>query len=134
MRIAMFLLPLVLAGCASTPEKPAQLTEKQALDLEKELAGKVAGEKTTCISRYNQTSMRAISNEVLLYRVSRNLVYKNELIGRCSGLTRGNTLIVESFGSQYCRGDIARVADLTVGMLTGSCALGDFIPYRTPRR
>jgi hypothetical protein len=41
-------------------------------------------------------------------------------------------MIVKTFGSQYCRGDQAQSADLQSGMLTGSCALGDFTPYRAP--
>jgi len=79
-----------------------------------------------------QTNLQVISDQVLLYKVSNRLVYKNEVFGRCTGLSRGDTLITQSFTGQLCRGDIARVANLNIGMLSGSCALGDFVPYRTP--
>lgn len=131
MRPWMFLVPLMLAGCSGSYEPP-KLTEKQTSDLERALAGKVAGEKVSCVNRQSQANLTAISSSVLLYRVSGRLVYRNDLIGSCSGLSRGDTLIIKTWGSQYCRGDITTSADLTTGMVTGNCALGDFTPYRTP--
>ncbi|WP_150293014.1 hypothetical protein [Sphingobium estronivorans] len=131
MRPWIVLAPLLIAGCSGSYEPP-RLTEKQTGELERALAGKVAGEKTSCVSRPSQATLTAISGSVLLYRVNGRLVYRNDLIGSCPGLTRGDTLIIKSWGSQYCRGDIATSADLPSGMVTGSCALGDFTPYRTP--
>lgn len=132
MRAWMVLTPLLLAGCAGS-YAPTPLTQRQAADLDKALAGKVAGEPQTCINREPQTNLTVISNNVLLYRVSRKLVYKNELIGTCSGLTSGSTIIVRSYGSQMCRGDMATTANLQTGITTGACAIGSFIPYRTPK-
>lgn len=129
MRVLPFLAPLILAGCATGQQSPPQLTEKQAVALEKELAGKEEGKPVTCISQRPQTSFRAISDNVLLYKVSSRLIYKNEVLGTCSGLTRGSALVTQVYGSQLCRGDIARTVDFTVGIPTGSCALGDFVPY-----
>lgn len=126
-------LALPLSACAGSYE-PAPLTEKQLGKLEKELAGKVAAEKTSCISRFPSTTMRVISDNVLIYRVSSKLVYRNDLIGSCTGLSRGDALVVQSFSSQYCRGDIARAVDMTTRIPGGSCALGDFTAYRTPPR
>lgn len=132
MRASMLMIPLLLAACTGAPEPPARLNAREARELERELAGKVAGEPQRCVHRESQANLRAISSEVLLYRVSRNLVYRNDLIGRCSGLNFGDTLVVETFGSQYCRGDMARAVDLRTGIQHGACALGDFTPYRTP--
>lgn len=133
MRTWLWITPVLLAGCAaSTPPKP--LTPKQEAELDKALAGKVAGEKVSCVNREQQTNLTVISNNVLLYKVSKKLVYKNELIGSCNGLTRGDIIITQSWGSQMCRGDFTRTADRTSGMLSGACALGDFIPYRVPGR
>ncbi len=135
MRMTMLALPLLLlTGCATAAEEPQpKLTEKQMQRLQKELDGKVPGEKVSCISRFGNISFTAISDEVLLYRASSKLVYKNRLIGRCSGLSWGDTLVVRTYGSQYCRGDIAHTIDLPTGISRGSCALGDFVPYSTPK-
>lgn len=131
MRAWIWMAPLLLAGCTGS-YTPTPLTEKQAAKLEKALDGKVAGEKMSCINRRPQTNLTVISNNVLLYRVNNRLIYKNELIGSCSGLVYGDTMIVRSFGSQLCRGDMTTTANLLTGMTSGACALGDFIPYRTP--
>ena len=132
MRAWMGMAPLLLAACTGSYE-PTPLTDKQAIKLDKALAGKVAGEKVSCINREPQTNLTVISNNVLLYRVSRRLVYKNDLIGSCNGLTYGDTMIVRSYGSQMCRGDFTTTANLQTGITTGACALGDFIPYRAPK-
>lgn len=131
MRAWICLMPLLLAGCTGSYE-PKPLTDKQVATLDKALAGKVAGEKVSCINRESQTSLTVVSNSVLLYRVSRKLVYRNDLIGSCNGLTYGDTMIVRSYGSQLCRGDFTTSANLMTGMTTGACALGDFVPYRAP--
>lgn len=132
MRIWTFMTPLLLAGCAGAYH-PEPLTQKQAATLEKSLAGLTPGDNVSCISRFPSSSLTVISGNLLLYRVSGGLIYRNDLIGSCPGLVSGDTLITQSFGSQLCRGDIVRSADLTVGIPTGACALGDFIPYRKPR-
>ena len=132
MRASLLLAPLLLSACAGAPEPPARLNAREARELESALAGKVAGEPQRCVRRESQVNLRAISSEVLLYRVNKTLVYRNDLIGRCSGLGFGDTLVVETFGSQYCRGDMARSVDLRTGIQHGACALGDFTPYRTP--
>lgn len=132
MRAWMGMAPLLLAACTGSYE-PTPLTDKQAIKLDKALAGKVAGEKISCINRVPQTSLTVVSNSVLLYRVNRKLVYRNDLIGSCNGLTYGDTMIVRSYGSQMCRGDFTTTANLQTGITTGACALGDFIPYRAPK-
>ncbi|BBD99237.1 hypothetical protein SAMIE_1027380 [Sphingobium amiense] len=129
----MLAAPMILAACTGSYE-PRPLTDKQASELDKALAGKVPGEKMSCINREPSTNLQVISNNVVLYRVSRKLVYKNELIGSCSGLASGDTLILRSYTSQMCRGDFATTANLMTGMQTGACALGDFIPYRAPAK
>ena len=123
------LILLGVAGCATADTKPQALSPKEQADLNKVLDGKVAGKPVSCVSSINGRNMRAISDTTLVYQVSRTLVYKNELLGRCSGLSWGDTLVLNLQGSQYCRGDMARVVNLQSGMLSGSCALGDFVPY-----
>lgn len=132
MRALLFALPVLLAACATSSmaeDQPPELNEKQKAALDRELAGKVAGKPQSCISLTQRADMQVISDDVLLYKAGRT-VYYNRVIGSCNGLNFGRTLVTNVFGGQLCRGDIARVADLQAGMLTGSCALGDFVPYR----
>ena len=129
---ATLILPLIaLAGCGQMDSTPVPLTEKQTERLDKELAGKLAGTPLNCISDFNATNMVRISDDILLYRVSRNLVYKNNLRSSCPGLARDNDIIVsEQFGGQKCRGDLLKLVDRTSGIPGPVCSLGEFVPYR----
>lgn len=123
------LLLVTLAACANTPEPKAKLDPKEAEALAHALDGKVPGKPVACVSAMRGSDLRAIGDHTLIYRFSSKLVYRNDLEGTCHGLSWGDTLVMRVTGSQYCRGDIAHVVDLPSGMMTGSCALGDFIPY-----
>ncbi|MBK5265609.1 MAG: hypothetical protein JJE34_10325 [Alphaproteobacteria bacterium] len=136
MRPILITLPVLLAACATSgmaEDKPPALTEKQQAALDKALEGKVAGKPRSCISLTQRADLQVISDDLLLYKAGRT-VYLNRVNGRCNGLSFGGTLVTNVWGSQLCRGDIARVADLQVGMITGSCALGDFVSYTSPAK
>lgn len=133
---AALILPLtLLAACGEVDSTPKPLTEKQSQLLDKELAGKVAGKPVTCISDFNGTNVIRISDDILLYRASGNLVYKNKLRSSCPGLARDSDIIVsEQFGSQKCRGDLLRLVDRVSGMTGPVCSLGEFVPYRKDKK
>jgi hypothetical protein len=126
------ILPLLaVAACGEMDSTPLPLTAKQTEQLDKELAGKVAGTPLKCISDFNATNMVRISDDILLYRVSGNLVYKNNLRSSCPGLARDSDIIVsEQFGGQKCRGDLLKLVDRTSGIPGPVCSLGEFVPYR----
>ncbi len=129
--LACALLPL--AGCAQQAnDSPPQLGIKEAKDLAKALDGKVAGDPVSCIPAWHSNELRALGDNTLVVKVNRNLVYRNTLSNACRGLAQGDTLVMTLHSSQYCRGDIARVVNLPSGMMSGTCALGDWVPYRTP--
>lgn len=125
---------LLLAGCTAggTVRPAAQLTDRQRAELTKAIGDKTRREPVSCVSRIIGTNgLRALSDEVLLYRVNRDLVYVNDLTGSCSGISRGSTLVLRPLNDQYCRGDFAWSLDLFTGMRGTACVLGNFIPYRT---
>lgn len=130
---AALLALMALAGCAATAERrPAALTGRQAQELAKALEGKAPGKPVPCVSRVLGTDgLHAVSDGLLLYRVNRDLTYRNDLSGSCTGISRGATMILQPTNDQYCRNDILWSVDLTTGMRGPGCTLGDFIPYRT---
>lgn len=132
---SLLMVPLAtLAACGEMESTPVPLTAKQTEQLNKELGGKTAGKPLNCISDFNSTNMVRISDDILLYRVSGNLVYKNNLRSSCPGLARDNDIIVsEQFSSQKCRGDLLRLVDRTSGIPGPVCSLGEFVPYRKDR-
>ena len=133
---AAFILPLAIAtSCAPVDSTPKPLTDKQAQLLEKQLGDKVAGKPVNCISDFNGTNLIRVSDDILLYRVSGNLVYQNKLRSSCPGLARDNDIIVtEQFSSQKCRGDLVRLVDRVSGIQGPVCSLGEFVPYRKERK
>ena len=135
LKVTAFTLPLLcVAACGEIDRAPVPLTEKQSELLMKQLDGKVAGKPVNCISDFNTQNMIRVSDDILLYRVSGRLVYRNNLRSSCSGLARDDDIIVsEQFGGQKCRGDLLRLVDRTSGIPGGFCSLGEFVPYRAPK-
>ena len=131
-RIILALGLLGLAACTQGAPAEPQLGVREAKDLDRLLAGKVAGEPVSCISSYDSSKLQVLGDNILVYRVNKDLIYRNNLQGACRGLAQGDTLVMNrTISSQYCRGDIARSVNLPSGSMSGSCALGDFIPYKT---
>ena len=126
--IPLFLAAAALTGCMTQPAPATRSAEAQA-ELQKLLAGRVAGTPMSCLSSYRKTEMIRIDDRTVAFKDG-SKVYVNNLIGECSGLKSGfYTLVTRSHGSGMCRGDIADVADVSTGMVVGSCAIGDFTPY-----
>jgi len=133
--IVVAMAPL-LASCApagtATPGAEA-LTPKQAKLLDKQLGGKIPGEPVRCISNTASNETIRVSDDILLYRQSGRLVYRNDLKGSCPGLARdSDIMVVRQFGSQTCAGDFFHLVDRSSGIRGPTCVLGDFIPYRKP--
>lgn len=128
---------MLLSSCApagSVEPSAAALTPKQTAVLDKQLSGKVAGEPVTCLnsnSRGFQTIR--VSDDILLYRASSKLVYRNTLSGSCPGLARDNDImVVQSHGTGTCRGDFFHLVDRASGIRGPTCVFGEFVPYRKP--
>lgn len=122
---------LVAAGVtACAPAGPPEPRTPQAeAKLAQALAGKVPGAPQSCIQPYQTNETITIDDNTILFRRG-STVYRNDPPGGCSGLSSGfYTLVTRSSGTGLCRGDIAQVADVSNGMVVGSCSLSDFVPY-----
>lgn len=118
-----------LSGCITEPP-PATRTAKAQAEYQKLTAGRVAGPSQTCLPSYRADNMVRIDEGTIAFKDG-GTVYVNHLRGPCDGLDSGfYTLVTRSHGSGLCRGDIAYVTDSSSGLIVGSCAIGDFVPYR----
>lgn len=126
---------LGLAACATAPEPRERSPEAQA-HLAKLLDGKTAGTPQSCLSSFRTQDMTVIDERTIIYRDGSNRVWRNDMVGPCSGLGRPGTAIVtrQVSGGTICRGEIAQIIDTAGGFTTGSCAFGDFVPYTGPGR
>lgn len=133
--LAMLAGPLI-AGCApsgAAEAGAAALSPRQVERLDKQLAGKVAGEPIRCLPNYRTSETIRISDDILLYRSGGNLVYRNTLKNSCPGLARdSDIMVVRQFGSSTCEGDFFHLVDRTSGIRGPTCVFGEFVPYRKP--
>lgn len=123
----MFRVAIVaaLAGVAAVPA--AAPPQSQHAKLDRALEGMTAGKPQTCIEPTNVTEIKIVDG-ALLYKQGRNKLWRNDTNGGCS---RGATdlIVTRSVVGRYCSGDIVETHARPGGMLTGACALGDFVPY-----
>jgi hypothetical protein len=129
------LAAVTMGACApagSAEPGAAALTPKQAEVLDKQLAGKVAGEPVNCLNSNSRNfNTIRVSDDIILYRASGNLVYRNTLRGSCPGLARDNdVMVIRSHGTGTCRGDFFHLVDRTSGIRGPTCVFGEFVPYR----
>lgn len=116
-----FLL-IATAGCAPQPEPGTNA-------LARELTGYTAGQPQSCIGTFPSENLRVVDAQTLAYGHGRT-VYVNKLGSPCPGIEQLNTLIVESQGGEYCRGDHVRGLE-PGGIIPGPiCILQDWTPYR----
>jgi hypothetical protein len=130
----LLILPLLALIGACTSGPPSQATLKynanEAARLDKALAGLAPGKPQSCIPLREAQGTESFGNGTLLFRVSKKLVYRNETHGSCNQIGNGRALVTRTYSSDLCRGDIGSAADLVAGFETGSCVMGDFVPYR----
>lgn len=133
MRVMVLLPVLISLGACTTAEGGAMRAKMEADEqarLAKKLEGFTAGEPRSCIDTRDLRGPESFGDRTLLFQVSRNFYYRSDVNGSCQGVGKGEALVTKQFGSQMCRGDIARSVDLVAGFQRGSCALGEFVPYR----
>ncbi len=128
-----FIIPaaLLFAGSAAVSADSYRQRE-EARDnaaLAKALDGFTPGKPMSCLSPHRITETQRIGDKIL-YKTSRREVYVNDTGGGCFGLRNGDAIVTKSYTGQFCRGDIVTTVDLPANMPSGSCAFGDFVPWR----
>lgn len=134
MRRSSLILLATLAGCASTPaerDRAEAVQSKEQAGLAAELAGLTPGEPTACLPELSRTQLQTKGyGDTVVYVASRNVKYRTDTTGGCRGVGRDDILITRTPATRVCRGDIAQTIDRTSRFPTGSCAFGDFVPYK----
>jgi hypothetical protein len=125
-RVAVPVL-LLLAGCAATAGTE-QSDARDRARLDKALAGLIPGEPVRCLRRDQYNEIRTFDGTIL-YVAGRKRLWRNDVVGSCPGLRRGDIVVSRSFGSQACDRDIIQTRAPTGGFMSGSCSLGKFMPY-----
>jgi len=128
-RLALIALVL-LGGCASAQNQQAEAERRAKAEVEiaDALKGLTAGEPRHCIDQTRVDNIQTYAGTIL-YRVSPREIYRNNVSGGCFGLARGDIVVTRTATSQLCRGEIIHTVSPGSSIPSGSCGLGDFIPY-----
>lgn len=129
MRLAMWLPALALAGCASSGEIE---DGREARALERQLAGRFAGEPEECVPRIQAQALHPVDRRTLVYETP-GRIWVNRLDADCPSLRPDVTLIVETYGDRYCRNDRVRALEPGTTIPGPICLLGSFTPYSARR-
>ncbi len=124
----------LLAGCAAqamdTGDESA-LSERDQRRMAAMIGDREAGEPETCIQLRPTTQSTIIGNRAVLYRNGAT-VYYNDFRGLCPTLRSSATIVTSTPSNRLCSGDIAQIVDTNSRISFGSCAFGEWIPYRRP--
>jgi hypothetical protein len=131
--LALAASAMVTGAAATVGADDPHVTDAQAKVAERWLAGKEAGEPRNCIMMNQIRGTQFVGEKTILYRISNNLIYRNDPPAGCPGLRENSALISQTPMTQMCRGDVLVVRDLVTGFNGSSCALGAFVPYTPPK-
>ena len=115
--LALGLVALLAAGCASTPPDPeaeARRQEAVADILSQPLDAEEYGEPRRCVSNLVDRDFEALGERYLVFDGPGDKLWLNELRGRCPGLDHANSLVFRSRSFQLCELDQFRNSDLFV--------------------
>lgn len=124
-----------VGACAYDGGPPEPRSPQALQQLDRLLAGKVAGRPQTCLPNYRARDMTVIDENTVLFRDGAT-TWRAELPGGCMNLGRpGYALVTNQYGGEgLCSGQINRVVDTSTGILAGSCTFAEFTPYSPPPR
>ena len=123
------LFPLIAASLLIGGAAQAAPVDREA-ELERALAGRVAGEPVSCIDMHRVTSSQVITDTAIRYRVG-STIYVNRPDAGADTLNRNDTMVNRLTGStRLCNVDTVTMIDAVSGTFMGVVFLGDFVPYR----
>jgi hypothetical protein len=123
----MLKIMLVAAAIVASPAIAAHRNTPD-VQLQKMLAGRVAGKPVNCISLSGSNSSQIIVGKAIVYRVGSRL-YVNEPRSGAQSLQRDDIPVTRTIGSQLCSIDTVRLIDRGSRFPRGFVSLGQFVPY-----
>jgi hypothetical protein len=123
------LLPLLAAGLALVAGA-AQAAKPAGSDaeLDRLLAGRVAGEPVHCIDLHRIRSSHIVPHTAIVYDAG-GTVYVNRPRNGAETMDRWDTMVERLYSSQLCDTDTVQLVDHASHTFTGMVFLGDFVPY-----
>ena len=128
----LLLAAVVIATPVVTAPASAVARDTPEVQLNKLLAGRVAGKPTNCIPLNNTQSSTIIDRTAVVYRVGGRL-YVNVPRSGAESLDDNDILVTRTIGSQLCSIDTVNLIDRNSRFQRGFLILGQFVPYDRPK-
>lgn len=122
--IAISLATMLCAGAAAASSP----TSREFAATARTLAALTPGAPVGCISLSRSRSSNFLDHDTIAYRDNARRYYVNHTNGGCQ-FDDDSIVVTRSPSDQLCRGDIISLIDRASRVPTGSCSLGDFVPY-----
>lgn len=119
---------LFIAALAVAAPAVAAHHDTPDMQLQKALAGRVAGKPVNCIRLSGTDSSEIIAGKAILYRDGGRL-YVNVPRAGADSLRDDDILVTRTFGSQLCSIDTVNLVDRASRFPRGFVSLGQFVPY-----
>jgi len=127
-KLAAAAVVAMLTGTIALPVAQARPSPEQQLD--KMLAGRIAGKPVDCISRLDSSDVQVIDKTAIVYGSGRT-IYVNRPVN--AGSLDSDDILVTTIrggGGQLCRLDDIKTRDRSSHFPTGFVNLGQFVPYQ----
>jgi len=130
MRTLMVTACLLAAGCSQAG--PIEPSASEVAQLDARLAGYAqSGPPVSCVNMRDLRDNHSFGQGVIVFDgPTKASLYVNRPPAGCDEIGMGRALIIRTTMTRLCRGDIGEIFDITANISHGSCALGDFTPYR----
>jgi len=129
MNKALLILAAAATALAAAPSAiSAKAKTTPAEQLDKLLAGRVAGKPVSCITLSDSRDMQVIDGTAIVYGWGRT-IWVNRTTDPAS-LDSDDVLVSKVWGSSVCKLDIMQQHDRSGGFNRGFVSLVEFVPYR----
>jgi len=126
------LLPLLVGSLALVAGSAQAVPIDREAELERAVAGRVAGEPVDCIDLHRVHSSRIIPGTAIVYDAG-SVIYVNRPRAGAESLSQWDIQVNRLYSSQLCSIDTVELIDQGSHMFSGTVFLGEFVPYRRIR-
>lgn len=125
------LLPLIAGTLLIGGAAQAKPADHEA-ELDRAIAGRVAGEPVDCIDLHRIRSSRVITGTAIIYDAG-GVLYVNRPENGAEELNQWDTMVTRTQSTTLCSIDTVTMIDPGSRSFSGVVFLGDFVPYRRVR-
>lgn len=128
-------LPFIAAAAVTLTAPAAGAASRYDADaeLQKALAGRVAGKPINCIPLSSVTGNTIVTGRAIIYRIGSRLYVNQPRGDGAKRLNRDDVLVTRTVGTDLCRLDVVQLLDRTSRIPRSFVSLGQFVPYTKPK-